>query len=247
MSVDKRKIKTRKKRVLRDEFSSEDTVQSFRSWVRKLEQTAISLSSRLSAVEKRLSRRKLDLSSGLMLDDVMDGPIARIFETLKDGKEDKNLEEMSRILDSEFAIMQEELISQQTEITSLKEKIGQFSSSLDAITAEIEEGHIYNSRLMERVEYRLEKIERREPPVMKLGRMEIPIEVTGVVGGILAFITAIAIAIGQKEIVISPLFLLLVGFILIGSALFKTFNIRSAIVRPFKKTNEMHSKIEDSS
>ena len=236
MLADKRKTNARKKKALRDKTSSEDTVQSFRSWIRKLEQTANSLSSRLSAVEKRLSRRKLDSSANLTPGNMLEGNMGRIFEILKGG-----------ILDSEFTTMQEELISQQTEVDFLKEKIGEISSSLDVINGEIKEGHIYNSKFLESVESRLEKIERREPPVMKLGRMEIPIEITGVIGGIIAFIAAILIAIGQKEIIVSPLFLLLVGFILIGSALFKAFSVGSVIVRPFKKTSEMPSKLEDGS
>lgn len=247
MLADKRKTKTRKKKTLGDKTPSEDTVQSFRSWIRKLEQTANSLSSRLSAVEKRLSRRKPDSSANLTPGNMVEGNMGRIFEILNGGTEDKNFDEVSRILGNEFTIMQEELISQQTEVAFLKEKIGEISSSLDIINGEIKEGHIYNSKFLESVESRLEKIERREPPVMKLGRMEIPIEITGVIGGIIAFIAAIIIAIGQKEIIVSPLFLLLVGFILIGSALFKAFSVGSVIVRPFKKTSEIPSKIEDGS
>ena len=247
MLADKRKTNTRKKKALRDKTPSEDTVQSFRSWIRKLEQTANSLSSRLSAVEKRLSRRKPDSSANLTPCNMVEGNMGRIFEILKGVTENKNFDELSRILDSEFTIMQEELISQQTEVAFLKEKIGEISSSLDIINGEIKEDHIYNSKFLEGVETRLEKIERREPPVMKLGRMEIPIEITGVIGGVIAFIAAILIAICQKEIIVSPLFLLLVGFILIGSALFKAFSVGSVIVRPFKKTGEMPSKIEDSS
>ncbi len=247
MLADKRKTNARKKKALRDKTPSEDTVQSFRSWIRKLDQTANSLSSRLSAVEKRLSRRKLDSSANLTPGNMVEGNMGRIFEILKGGTENKNFDEVSRILDSEFTIMQEELISQQTEVAFLKEKIGEVSSSLDIINGEIKEGHIYNSKFLKGVESRLEKIERREPPVMKLGRMEIPIEITGVIGGIIAFIAAIIIAMGQKEIIVSPLFLLLVGFILIGSALFKAFSVGSVIVRPFKKTSEIPSKIEDGS
>lgn len=247
MLADKHKTNKRKKKALRDKTSSEDTVQSFRSWIRKLEQTANSLSSRLSAVEKRLSRRKPDPSAKLMPSIMVEGSMGRIFEILKDGAEDKNFDEVSRIVGNEFTFMQEELISQQTEVAFLKEKIGEINSSLDIISGKIKEGDIYNSKFLESVESRLEKIERREPPMMKLGRMEIPIEITGIIGGIIAFIAAILIAIGQKEIIVSPLFLLLVGFILIGSALFKAFSVGSVIVRPFKKTSEITSKIEDGS
>ena len=83
MLANKRKTNTRKKKALRDKTPSEDTVQSFRSWIRKLEQTANSLSSRLSAVEKRLSRRKPDSSADLTPGNMVEGNMGRIFEILK--------------------------------------------------------------------------------------------------------------------------------------------------------------------
>ena len=48
MLVSKRKAKTSKKKKKKD-ISSEDNIQSMRSWIRKIEQTAGSVSSRLSA------------------------------------------------------------------------------------------------------------------------------------------------------------------------------------------------------
>ena len=80
---------------------------------------------------------------------------------------------------------------------------------------------IAETQMSRDVNVRLEKIERREPPVMRIGSMEIPIEFTGVIGGILVFIIAILVIVGQKEIIISPIFLAVVGILLISSALFK--------------------------
>ena len=53
MLVRKPKTKTTKKKTKKD-TSSQDNIQSMRSWIRKIEQTTSSVSSRLSAVEKRL-------------------------------------------------------------------------------------------------------------------------------------------------------------------------------------------------
>ncbi|MEA3458649.1 MAG: hypothetical protein U9R21_08235 [Candidatus Thermoplasmatota archaeon] len=242
MLLDKRKTK-KKKALYESKVSSEDTVQSFRSWVRKLEQTANSLSSRLSAVEKRLSLKKFNDSSGLISGNIMKSSIEKIFENINEKKEDKALEELSKLLDKEFSIMREELTSQQIEIATLKEKMDGINSSLEIITAAANKEDVYNSKLLDEFQLRLEKIERKNPPVMKLGDMEIPIEITGVMGGIIAFIMAVIVAADQSEIIISPLFLLLIGFILIGSALFKTFNIGSWFVKFFKKP----SKIDDRS
>jgi len=240
MLVDKHK--ENKKKTQKDTIPSEDTIQSFRSWVRKIEQTTSSISSRLSAVEKRLSLEKNGDSNNQITSSMMDGPIEHIFAVLKEEKENKKLEELSRILDREFTVMQKELISLQNDISSVREKIEEVNSSLINFKEKIKNIQISDSKMVHDINIRLEKIEQREPLVMKLGRVEIPIEITGVIGGIIVFIIAILISLGQKEIIISPLFLFIVGFILIGSAVFKTFNIRLTAAKTFKKTSEIEEK-----
>ncbi len=249
MLIDKRKSKTTKKKSKKEAIPSEDTIQSFRSWIRKLEQTGNSLSSRLSAVERRLSKRKSDGTSTSLSEPSMEGPIEKIFEYLNEEKQGKPIEEVSKILDNEFAIMQEELIAQQTELASLKESMEDLCTSLSDLTEEMKDSQHQGSTAVEDITARIESIERREPPVMKLGKMEIPIELTGVIGGILAFILALLIIAGQKDIILSPLFLFIVGLILIGSAVFKTLDLGSMIVKPFKKMKPVKktSKIEDRS
>jgi len=243
MLVDKRKAKTGKKKPRKDSSASEESIQSFRSWIRKLEQTANSLSSRLSAVEKRISYGNFSPSTGNFQGAATEGPIERLFTDLQKEKQGKDVEEVSRILDKEFLIIQEELIAQQTEIATLKEKLGEVESHLTGFTEEIENSQIQDSKSLNDLTTRLDKIECREPPVMKLAGMEIPIEITGVIGGILAFIIAILVIADQKEVILSPLFLSLVGLVLIGSAIFKTFRIGSIVGKLFKKT----SKVKDRS
>ena len=60
----------KKKMLKKEDVVSEDNIQSLRSWVRKIEQSTMSVSSRLSAVEKRLSGRALSSDYGAV--DVMD-------------------------------------------------------------------------------------------------------------------------------------------------------------------------------
>ncbi len=235
MLVDKRKSKTTKKKSKKEAIPSEDTIQSFRSWIRKLEQTSSSLGSRLSAVEKRLSKRKSDGTYISSSDPNVGGPIEKIFEHLKEETQGESIEEVSKLLDNEFAIMQEELIAQQTELASLKESMDDLRTSISDITEEMKNDHHQDFTALEDITNRIESIERREPPVMKLGRMEIPIELTGIIGGVLAFTLAILVIIGQKDIILSPLFLFIVGLVLIGSAVFKTLNLGSIIAKPFKK------------
>ena len=240
MLVRKSKTKTTKKKTKKDS-STQDNIQSMRSWVRKIEQTTNSVSSRLAAVEKRISRRNMDPPGSSIPDTILEGPIERIFADLKDGKNNKDLEVLSKILDSEFSIMQEELLSQENEINSLESQLTTISASLAEIKEEIKKMKTAETQISQDVNVRLEKIERREPPVMRIGSMEIPIEFTGVIGGILVFIIAILVIVGQKEIIISPIFLAVVGILLIGSALFKTINLRSGFSRFYVKT----SKVED--
>ncbi len=242
MLVNKNKTRVSKKNIDKDNYTSEENIQSFRNWLRKIEQTTNSVSSRLSAVEKRISR-KTDDSDKKILYDTLEEPIGRIFTVLKDEKNKKTIEEASQILDNEFSIMQEEITSLQDEVGALKGKIDELEPLLNKINDNIKSKQIYTSKILEDINLRLEKIERREPPFMKLGKMEIPIEITGFIGGIIAFIIAIMVALGYKEIVISPVFLLLVGFVLIASTLLKTFNIWTSTSKPFRKV----SKIKDSS
>ena len=242
MLINKNKDTINKKKTERDRYTSEENIQSFRNWIRKIEQTTNSVSSRLSAVEKRISR-KTDDSDKKILYDTLDEPIGRIFTVLKNEKNKKTIEEASQILDDEFSIMQEEITSLQHDIGVLKGKIDKFEPLLNKINENIKNKQMYTSRILEDVNLRLEKIERREPPFMRLGKMEIPIEIAGFIGGILAFIIAIMVALGYKEIVISPVFLSIVGVVLIVSTLLKTFNIGTSTSKPFRKA----SKVKDSS
>ena len=80
---------------------------------------------------------------------------------------------------------------------------------------------------------------------MKLGKIKIPVEITGVIGGIIALITAVIIAFGQNYIILSPFFLILVGLILIGSAVFKTYRFTSDKTKTIGKTKTITTKIEE--
>ena len=222
---------------------NEESIQSFRSWIRRIEQSTNSLSSRLSAVEKRISHEKL-ANPNQLLGEMKKGGFERFFTGLQDGKRDEKFLELSRLLDSEFSSLQEEMISQQNEINSLKEKIDRIDSFLTGFQQEIKQLHFTDSNILKNVNAKIEKFEQRKPPMMKLGRVEIPIEITGVIGGVLAFVIAILFALGEKEIVISPVFLSFIGLILIGSALFKSFRLESSFDKRFKKTGkiEEHSR-----
>ena len=225
MLTDRRKGKTSKKKA-KTITRAEDNIESMRSWVRKIEQTTNSVSSRLSAVEKRLSGRKFGYSNDQIPNSILEGPIERIFADLKEGKKNKDMEEVSRILDSEFAVMQDELMAQQNEIVSVRKDIDGINVSLTEIKEEMKKTHMAEARFLKDIKDRLERIEQIAPPVMKLGNMEVPIEITGIIGGVLAFIIAILILVDQNWIFTSPWFLSIVGLIFIGSAVFKALKMR---------------------
>lgn len=79
------------------------------------------------------------------------------------------------------------------------------------------------------IEERLKKIEGKT--IVKIRGIEFPIEVTGIVGGILAFMIAILLNFGWKETIISPLFIFSVGIILIFSTGIKIYLVNRKNVR----------------
>jgi len=218
------KNKTMKKTSKKELNDYEDNILSMRSWVRKIEQTTNSVSSRLNAVEKRISSRRLD-SNGNSISGVtiIDGPIDKVISELKDGKEKNSLEYVFRVVDSEIGVLQDELDSQQNDIMEMKNSFEACSKSLDEIKEEIKQVKDVETKFLSDFRMRLEKIERRAPPVVKLGRMEVPIEIAGVIAGVIAIFAAVFIVLGHISVLTSPVFLSVVGLVFIGSALFKSF------------------------
>lgn len=220
-----KKVKNKQKKSTED---SEDNIQSMRSWVRKIEQTTNSVSSRLSAVEKRLSVRRNDPS-----DDPISGmgslgkPLKKVFEEIGQGQSSsKEIVQVSQILDEEFERLNSELAAQQTEVDSIKEKIDKTNKSILEIKNEIKKTREIEAKYLTDFKSRIETLEKRAPPVMKLGNMEVPIEISGIIAGFIAIFAALFVYIGETEFLISPAFLGIVGFLFIGSAVFKSIKSR---------------------
>lgn len=164
-----------------------------------------------------------------------EGPIERLFHGLHTEKNDATTSELSTLLDSEFSLMQETLIAQQTELAALGEKFSEVESQLASVVEETKQTQTQQQEMLEQMTQRLEYLERREPPVMKLAGIEVPIEMTGLVGGILAFVLATLVFTGQRDIILSPLFLIAIGLLFIGSALFKTIHFTPLVSKPLRK------------
>jgi len=228
MLVRKKRENLLKKKVMPGDPSSGENLQSLGSWIRKIEQSTTSVSSRLCAVEKRLSIGMMESESVHLV--TMEGPVEKLVLNVKK----KNASELARALDGELNLLHNELVKQEQQLSSLKEQLVVFEKLNMAITAELQTVHTEVSQMNTTMELRLERTDRREPFVMRLGAMEIPIEFTGIIGGLLAFTIAILVAINQKAVLLSPLFLFLVGVLLIGSAMLKMVRTRSrSLMRPY--------------
>jgi len=199
----------------------EENLQSMRSWIRKIEQTTNSVSSRLLAVEKRLSIRKTNSTDNSETSFSIKKPIQKVFSELKGSNNNKEIIEVSNILDSEFERLQDELICQQSELDNTKEIIENVNGSIEEIKTDIKNIKEVESKILSDFKSRIEIIEKRAPPVMKLGKMEVPIEISGIVAGFIAIFAALFVAFDQTSLLVSPAFLSLVGCVFMGSAIFK--------------------------
>ena len=178
-----------------------------RSWIRKIEQSTNSVSSRLSAVEKRITNRVNGESknnlSGLT---IIDGSLDNVVSKLSEGSGEKNLEYIFRVLD--------------------KNHIDQISNSIDETNEELIKSRDSNEKSVININERIEKLERQAPPTMKIGSMEIPIEISGITAGSIAIFAALMVAINKTEIITTPAFLAFAGILFIGTTIFKTIKSR---------------------
>ena len=62
---------------------------------------------------------------------------------------------------------------------------------------------------------------------MKLGNLEIPIEISGIVAGSVALIAAFMVLLNMNSILTTPIFLGFVGILFIGTTIAKTLKSKS--------------------
>ena len=221
MFVKNKKEKKVKKRSIQKDESPEESVHSLRSWIRKIEQTTSSVSARVSAVEKRLSggayNKEGDGSIGII------GPI----ETLLLHAKKDNTGELARVLDGELCFLHNEVATQQNDIGELKGKLQELEKMNETLGAELKATQTYLSEMKITWDKQMNETEQPKPLVMRVGSFAVPIELTGIIGGSLAFVIAFLVSIQQKEILLSPVFLVSVGVLLLGCALVKMVRSRS--------------------
>lgn len=151
----------------------------------------------------------------------MEGPI----ETLLKGKK-KNTGDLARLLDGELTVLHNEVVKQQQETFELKERLEGLQKTHGAITEDLHKVQTVVKEVNIAVEQRIQSLGHHEPFIMHVGALAVPIELTGIIGGALAFLIAILVLINQKAVLLSPLFLCAIGLLLIGVALLKMIRTR---------------------
>ena len=194
-------------------------VGQIRSWIRRIEQNIDSIDKRLDAVERRLSGEIFTSPKILKNESKSNSEVL-----------DRKIQELSQKLDEEIRNIKEEMlrfgrVGDRTYFAGENRSrrgpvvISHSSKGKEGLTDEQE-----HAKEIAELERRIERMEKRKTTV-KVGRVEIPIEITGIVGGIFAFIIAALLFEGYKNIVTSPVFCMLAGAVLISAAALKTYLI----------------------
>jgi len=205
-----------------------ENIESVRSWIRKIEQTTNSISSRLAAVEKRITNSsKIQSENSISGFTIIDGPIDKVISKIKDSDNiDNQMEYIFGVVEGELSLLQDGIECQEEELKILKDKINEINNSLFEIREDIKKDKEIQIKYLSDFNGRIEKIERRAPPFLKLGKMEVPIEISGVISGFIALFAAFFVYIEQTSFLISPMFLALIGIIFIGSAVLKSIKTK---------------------
>lgn len=194
-------------------------VGELRNWIRRVEQNIDSIDKRLDAVERRLSGEiftspKILKNEGKSSPEILDSKIQELSQKLEE--EIKNIREeilgVKKAGNGTYVVGENKRRRTPVVIPhGGKEKGG--TADEQKCAKEIAE-----------LERRVERIERRKTTV-KVGKVEIPIEITGIVGGVFAFIIAALLFGGYRDMVISPVFSMFIGTVLISAVALKTYLI----------------------
>lgn len=225
MLMGKKKVNVLKRKAMHEECAAEENLQSLGSWIQKIEQTMASVSSRLSAVEKRLSGAAAEQNIRNPIG--MQGPV----ETLLLHVKNKKTGQVARLLDGELSLVHNELVHQQQETDCLKKQIQDIKETNARNAIDVQTMQTSISKINIAMEQHTKHAERPEPFMMHVGAVEIPIEFTGVIGGLLAFTVAILVLINQKAVLLSPVFLFSVGALFLGCAVVKILRSRTRTMK----------------
>jgi len=178
------------------------------SWIHRIEQNVSSLEKRLDAIERRLSGEP--------------------FKPPRFGKESLGKEEDTSRAKDTYEALKQEITSLKKDIKALESQRREGRGTEEPVTISVSrksagQKETYAKEIAD-IERRLERVEKRKATV-KVGKIEVPIEITGIVGGLLAFIIAALLFGGYKDLVVSPPFVLTIGIVLLAATGLKTYLI----------------------
>ncbi|RLF64390.1 MAG: hypothetical protein DRN33_02305 [Thermoplasmata archaeon] len=194
-----------------DKEQKEEVTGELKSLVRRIEQNVNSIDKRLDAVERRLSGKEF-LPPKIINNDKKHMNYHEIHDMYsKLNHEIESVKEELKKFENTVAIKSGGKRKKAPVVVKLEEK------------GEHGEEHSFSGKI-KNIESRIEKLEKRKA-TLKLGKVEIPVEITGIVGGSLAFVVSALLLAGYKNVVSSPVFSACVGCILIISVVLKTYLI----------------------
>ncbi len=198
----------------------QESITALHSWMQKNEQMIASISGRLAVVETRLSL--VAPLSGPEMREETGGPVQRL---LGEGRKNHamNVKAWARVLDQELTLLQTSVQDHGVRLGSTADRLTAVEKSMTETAALHEAVKTDSTQLATSVTERLDKVEQRlgRPMMMRLGRFELPLEVSGILMGGLAFTVAALIFLGQKAVLVDPAFLAGVGCVFLTSALAK--------------------------
>lgn len=173
-------------------------VGEMQTWMQHLEQQVMSVNARLGAVENRITNSLYET-------------VERNEKLTDDFNEDYDRSLASNAESIEQAyILEKEMDSLSSSVSQLKQTV----SSLEGVKKDSQK---------EISAFKLHR--KKQPVVMKVGGKEIPIELSGIIGGLLCFLVAGLLVIDATEIVLSPWFLSGIGGIFLMSSLLRTHGL----------------------
>jgi len=181
------------------------------NWVHRIEQQMNSLEKRLDAIERRLSGEPFESP--------------HFSKASSDGREKG--EKIYEALQQEISSIKKDikaLQSQQWKPQQRKAKEREEPVTISLSRKNVRENY---AKELASIERRLERLEksRKAAPTVKVGRIEVPIEITGIVGALFAFIIAAFLLGGYKDLVVSPPFVVTIGIVLLATTALKTYII----------------------
>jgi hypothetical protein len=201
-----------------DEDRSEESVTSLHSWTQKNEQMISSISGRLAVVETRLSL--VAPISDLESREASQGPIQRLVTEVK---RPVNVRAWARVLDHDLALLQEKMQNQDQELKLLTNQLAGFTGTTDDAKTLHENMKKQVDQSTQELIERLDRLEQQRGRLvtMRLGRFEVPLELSSILFGGLAFTVATLIVVGQKQVLVDPAFLAGIGIVFLSSTVIK--------------------------